>query len=68
MVGVAFAASGVYRLFRPRRGSDVDWIRRNQLANWMLGGLVVGFDRAGALMSIVIGVAAMILGVAVLAA
>ncbi len=67
VAGLALALWGGYRLSRPRRTHDVDWIDSNPLSNWTLGGVPLGFDRMGAGASLLAGGAALILGVAVLA-
>ena len=72
LIGATFASWGAYRLSRPRRRADVEWIRSHPLSNltlggfFRLGGLLVGFDRSGALASLVVGVLAILLGVAAL--
>jgi hypothetical protein len=68
LVGAAFASSGAYRLLRPRRREDVEWIRANPMADRMLGGWPLGFDRVGALASVVVGGLAVVLGTGVLLA
>jgi len=68
VVGATFASWGVYRLSRPRRRADVQWIRSNPLSNLSLGGLGLGFDRSGALTSLLVGVFAIFLGIAALLA
>jgi hypothetical protein len=68
VVGAAFAVWGVYRLSRPRRREDVEWIRSNPLSNLTLGGLPLGFDRSGAVFSVVAGVAGILLGLGVMLA
>jgi hypothetical protein len=65
-VGAALGCWGVYRLSRPRRRTDVEWIRSNPLANLTLGGLFLGFDRSGAWASLLAGVLGMLLGLAAL--
>jgi hypothetical protein len=68
VVGVTLASWGVYRLSRPRRSADVEWIRSNPLSNFSLGGFGLGFDRSGALTSLLVGVVAIFLGIAALLA
>jgi hypothetical protein len=68
VVGAALASWGAYRLLRPRRPADVEWIRRNPRSNRTLGGLLFGFDRGGAFASVALGVFAVFIGVAVIAA
>lgn len=67
-VGAAFASWGAYRLSRPRRRADVEWIRSNPLSNLTLGGLLLGFDRSGAVASLLVGVLVILLGLATLLA
>jgi hypothetical protein len=66
--GVALASWGAYRLLRPRRPADVEWIRRNPLSNLTLGGAIFGFDRSGALACLIVGFVAVLVGIGVLAA
>jgi hypothetical protein len=66
LVGVGLASSGLFRLIRPRRQTDVEWIRRYPLFNTTLGGFVFGFDRNGALASLAAGIFAILLGIALL--
>jgi hypothetical protein len=66
VVGTAFAFWGAYRLNRPRRRADVEWIRSNPRSNLTLGGSLLGFDRSGALASLLVGVVGILLGLAVL--
>jgi hypothetical protein len=67
-IGAAFAVSGAYRMLRPRRAEDVEWIRSNPMSNWMLGGLLLGFDRIGAVIFFVVGGFAVALGILLLSA
>lgn len=64
--GVGLASSGLYRLVRPRRQTDVEWIRWYPLFNTTLGGFVLGFERNGALVSLAAGIFAILLGTALL--
>lgn len=66
VLGALFASWALYRLSRPRRREDVEWIRSNPLSNATLGGLLLGFDRSGALASLIAGVVSILLGLAVL--
>jgi hypothetical protein len=66
LAGVGLASSGLLRLVRPRRQTDVEWIRRYPLFNTTLGGFVLGFDRNGALVSLAAGIFAILLGIALL--
>jgi high-affinity Fe2+/Pb2+ permease len=68
LIGATFAFWGVYRLSRPRRKADVEWIRSNPLSNLTLGGSLLGFDRSGALASLLVGVVGILLGLAALVA
>ena len=68
LIGATFAFGGVYRLSRPRRKADVEWIRSNPLSNLTLGGSLLGFDRSGALASLLVGVVGILLGLAALVA
>jgi hypothetical protein len=68
VLGAAFVYWGAYRLRRPRREADRQWIRANPLSNLMLGGRPLGFDRMGALVSVVVGVGVIVLGIAALVA
>ena len=67
-IGIGLAWSGVRRLRRRRRTDDVEWDRRSRLGSFILGGVpgFVPFDRAGAAASVVVGVLAVVLGLAVL--
>jgi hypothetical protein len=66
VVGAVFAFWGGYSLSRPRRREDVEWIRSNPLSNFTLGGTLFGFDRTGALASLLVGGFAILLGIAAL--
>jgi hypothetical protein len=66
VAGLGLAASGLFRLVRPRRQTDVEWIRRYPLFNTTLGGFVLGFDRNGALVSFAAGIFAILLGIVLL--
>jgi high-affinity Fe2+/Pb2+ permease len=68
LIGATFASWGAYRLRRPRRQADVEWIRSNPLSNLTLGGSLFGFDRSGALASLLAGVVGILLGLAALLA
>jgi hypothetical protein len=68
VVGASFGVWGVSRLSRPRRTEDVEWIRSNPLSNFTLGGVQFGFDRSGALFSVVAGVVGILLGLGVMLA
>jgi hypothetical protein len=41
----------------------VRWTEENPLFNWTLGGVPFGFDRAGALASVLAGLTAVVFGV-----
>jgi hypothetical protein len=66
LIGATFASWGAYTLSRPRRQADVDWVRSNPLSNLSLGGSLLGFDRSGALASLLAGVVGLLLGLAAL--
>jgi high-affinity Fe2+/Pb2+ permease len=66
LVGATFASWGAYRLSRPRRRADIEWIRSNPRSNLTLGGIRLGFDRSGALASVLAGAVGILLGLAVL--
>jgi hypothetical protein len=66
LIGATFASWGAYTLSRPPRQADVEWIRSNPLSNWTLGGLLLGFDRSGALAYLLAGIVGILLGLAVL--
>jgi hypothetical protein len=67
-LGATLASWGAYRLSRPRCQADVEWIRSNPLSNLTLGGVPLGFDRSGALASLLAGVVGILLGLAALLA
>lgn len=66
VIGAALGSWGGYRLSRRRRRADVEWVEADPLSNWTLGGVPFGFDRIGALASLVAGVVGLVLGLAVL--
>jgi hypothetical protein len=66
LVGAAFALWGGYRLSRPRRQADVEWIRSNPRSNWTLGGGFLGFDRSGAMACVIAGAVGVLLGLTAL--